>query len=84
MEGGDTVIETMLIWLGSGFAFSVGMMCGIALMLLFGRQNKAENQRSRDDLNEAWRRRNETADKERCAMDRVATALERMAPYKAK
>lgn len=66
----DTFL-TILIWFGSGFAFSVGIFIGACLMAL-----AARDQKGCDDANSLLRLRNEIGERQVAALERIAAYLE--------
>ena len=68
-------MTTILIWLGSGFAFAAGFMVGIWLMTWKKGNQDAQNDLTADSLVEL-RRRNEIGLRQAEALERVAIAVE--------
>ena len=70
----DTVY-TILIWLGSGFAFAVGVCLGAFLMLLVWR-DKHKNDSIVNEVNALLRTRNEIGERQADLLERIAESLD--------
>ena len=70
---------TILIWLGSGFAFAVGVISGVALNT--SRMKKVEEDNKRFTLLsiDALRQRNSIGDRQAATMDGIENCLARIA-----
>ena len=68
---------TILIWLGSGFAFAVGVCLGAFLMRLVWR-DRGKAERNLDDANDLLRKRNEIGERQAEALEVIAARLLRL------
>ena len=68
-------MTTILIWLGSGIAFTVGVMCGVYMARNLGRETKDMNQQTLMFMSD----RNDIDRECRDAQCRMADALEEIA-----
>lgn len=64
---------TILVWLGSGFAFAVGVIVGMCIM---GRamSNEKKNNAITDEVNALLRERNAIGERQAAALEQIATA----------
>ena len=64
---------TILIWLGSGFAFAVGFIVGMCIM---GRamSNEKKNNDLAAEVNALLRERNAIGERQAAALEQIATA----------
>jgi uncharacterized membrane-anchored protein YhcB (DUF1043 family) len=65
---------TILIWLGSGFAFAVGVCLGAFLMRLVWR-DRGKAERNLADANDLLRKRNEIGERQAEALETLAAKM---------
>lgn len=70
---------TILIWLGSGFAFSMGLLLGMVLLPAVYRKERAQNKDTQDKSLEALQFRNVLSARQVGAMERIASLMEKAA-----
>lgn len=69
---------TILIWLGSGFAFSVGVVVGARIMLMPGKAAQAAMDANEKSI-AALLERNKIGSEQLSALERIASSLEEIA-----
>lgn len=68
-------METILIWLGSGFAFAIGFMAGMIVMVLsLKKQTKQETMTAESIA--LLKQRNEIGERQENHLNRIALVLE--------
>ncbi len=68
---------TILIWLGSGFAFGVGVVCGIAMFKFAGGNSARDEEYAKNQAKtlELLEQRNEIGRRQIEAMEEIAAAM---------
>lgn len=70
-------MEAILIWLGSGFAFGVGVVCGIAIFKIASGNSARDEEFAKNQAKtlELLEQRNEIGRRQIDAMEEIAAAM---------